>query len=71
VPDIDAEDLSFIQAFGRLSFGRPAGMGLGAIPLSEIIDYWYRVEQLDELDTWIDIVQAMDSIFLEFHRPKK
>ncbi|MCK9504696.1 MAG: hypothetical protein M0Q95_11005 [Porticoccaceae bacterium] len=63
--------MAFIQAFGRLSFSRPAGMVIGAIPLSEITYYWYRVEQLDDLDTWIDIMQAMDGIFLEFHSPKK
>lgn len=63
---------SIIRAFDRLSFSRPIGMSLGSIPLSEITGYWRNIDQLcGELEDWIDMVQAMDGIFLEFHAPKE
>ena len=61
-----------IRAFGRLSFSRPIGMTVGTIMLSEMIHYWQHVEKLvDELDDWIDMIQALDVIFIDYHKTKK
>jgi len=62
---------AIIKAFARLSFSRPVGMSLGTIALSEITGYWRNIERLiDQLDDWIDMIQSLDSIFIDFHRPK-
>jgi hypothetical protein len=62
---------AIIKAFARLSFSRPVGMSLGTIALSEITGYWLKVERLmDELEDWIDMIQALDSIFIDFHAQK-
>jgi len=61
-----------ILAFSRLSFSRPVGMAAGTIALSEITGYWRNVEKLcSELSDWIDIIQSLDSIFIEFHAHKE
>ena len=63
---------SIIKAFTRLSFSRPVGMGRGTIVLSEITGYWRNVESLlSELEDWIDMIQSLDNIYLEFHQPQE
>ena len=51
--------------FERLSRSRSSGMGLGSIPLSEIINYFDRVGFYDnDLEKFIEIIQAIDETFI-------
>jgi hypothetical protein len=49
---------------------RPVGMGIGPIPLTEILAYCelYDIEDRDEL---VRFVRAMDDEFLRFNAEKK
>jgi hypothetical protein len=54
---------------------RTAGVGGGGRTASRpkpIPGYWRNVESLlSELEDWIDMIQALDSIYIEFHQPQE
>jgi len=54
------------QAFFILSDSRNTGMGLGAIPLSEIESYMrlYGISGTDVIDGWLYLLREMDREFL-------
>ncbi len=65
LPDIHPLlDLPYVEAFYMLDSSRQAGMGLGAIPLSEITNLHDRI-QLGELKEFITIIQAADMAYLK------
>lgn len=58
----------YYRAFQVLSASRPIGMGgVGAIPVSEMMAYFGLAEVLDpdERDTYVKMIQALDSTYLK------
>ena len=53
----------YIKAFYALSGSRSNGMGIGAIPLSEILVYCEFYEE-DDPDMFVEIIQNADSVYL-------
>lgn len=43
-------------------------MDYGPIELSEIINYWKEVERIEPLIEFIDIMQALDQVFMEYRK---
>ena len=65
-PKTDEEVNWFLSVFNTLSNSRPVGMDYGALVLSEIIIYWEKVDQFGPLDEFIEIMHALDRIFLQY-----
>lgn len=65
LPDIDPIfDQPYVDAFYMLDSSRPMGMGLGAIPLSEITNLYDRI-QLGEEEEFMAIIQGADMAYLK------
>lgn len=63
----------YYKAFNLLSTSRQLGMGAaGAIPMSEMMAYFevFEVHDLDERETTITMIKALDSVYLK-HVNKK
>ena len=64
----------YYAAFNLLSSSRQLGMGaVGAIPMSEIAAYFemFEVHDLDERETTITMIKALDSVYLKHvNKPK-
>jgi hypothetical protein len=68
-PDVDSPDITmfeseYVNAFFTLTSSRQSGMGLGPIPLSEILAYCDFFEPEDP-ELLIHIIQRVDSAYLE------
>lgn len=57
-------DRPYVEAFEILSSSRQSGMGVGAIPLSEITNLYDRI-QLGEEEDFIYIIQSADKALLK------
>ncbi len=58
----------YYRAFNALSSSRQVGMGgVGPIPMSEMAAYFevFEVRDLEERDTYITMIQALDSVYLK------
>ena len=64
-PSADADTAWFVQAFSRLNRSRGGGMGPGPVALSEMCAYWREVGAIGPLDEFIDVIQALDGMWLE------
>lgn len=72
-PEVPRCCMTIVAAFGQLSAARPAGMGMSAIPPTEI-DAWQRLYGL-RLTPWeLDTLTAMDgaamSVYVESERKR-
>lgn len=68
-PDLYDDLIPIWESFWFLHPARPAGMDVGAIPLTEIIAYWREVVGVasrSELTEKVRLVRAMDKAFLEY-----
>ena len=64
-PEITILDREYIEAFYMLTSSRQSGMGIGAIPLSEIFGYADRhYSDEDEYDAFVSIIQSADSAYM-------
>ena len=71
-PEIDDSEIWFVSAFYDLSSCRSIGMGVGSIPYTAIIDYIYYWDLDTEIgDLLINIVTAMDSVYIEHVNKKR
>lgn len=68
-PDLIFTDEYYLTAFFKLSSSRQSGMGIGAIPLSEIIGYCEFIGD-NEPETFIDIIQHCDNTYMELEAAK-
>lgn len=68
-PELIFSDEYYLTAFFKLSGSRQNGMGIGAIPLSEIINYCEFLED-DDPETFIDIIQHCDNTYMELEAEK-
>lgn len=60
------------RAFYTISRSRQAVMGIGYIPLSAIVDYSNNVGHVeDTVQDFIEIIYAMDDLYVEHHVNKK
>lgn len=60
------------RAFYTISRSRQAVMGIGYIPLSAIVDYSNNVGHVeDTVQDFIEIIYAMDDIYVAHHVNKK
>ena len=69
-PELDEGVILFWNAFQMLSPSRSVGMGVGCIPLSEILAFcdMADVRGVDERIEFVRVIQAMDAVFLK-HKP--
>lgn len=64
-PEITILDREYIEGFYMLTSSRQSGMGIGAIPLSEIFGYADRhYSDEDEYDAFVSIIQAADNAYI-------
>lgn len=63
-PELEFWEVEFVEIFYRLTSSRASSMGVGAIPLSEIITYADFFNIPDPLD-FIKIIQEADSAYLD------
>jgi hypothetical protein len=71
--NLPPELLFLFRQFVRLSDHRPAGMGVSAIPFTEIEAHWriyLKDEEIMPLDEFSDFMTMLDGIYLEHHRAK-
>lgn len=68
-PELIFTDEYYLTAFFKLSSSRQNGMGIGAIPLSEIIRYCEFLEDT-EPETFIEIIQHCDNVYMELEAEK-
>lgn len=68
-PELSANGYYYLNAFYRLNSSRSVGMGVGAIPLSEITNYCVYFEE-DEPFIFIEIIQGIDSKYLSLRNKK-
>jgi hypothetical protein len=60
--------VEYYRAFHTLSSSRPMGMGgVGPIPISEVLAYFevFEVRDPDERETYVTMIQALDSVYLQ------
>ena len=55
----------YLKVYNRLSRSRSMN---GTIPLSEILAYANNIELISSIDEFIDVINMIDSIQVEFHR---
>ena len=66
-PELESWEVEYVEYFYLLSSSRASGMGVGAIPLSEILmccDFF----GITPAEDFIRIMQTADSAYLEEHR---
>ncbi len=68
-PNLSFGDEFYLNSFFRLSSSRSVGMGVGNIPLSEIILYCDWIEE-SEPEVFVEIIQFMDSVYLDLQNKK-
>ncbi len=54
----------YLDAFRELSTCRPAGLDLGAIPFTAVVEY-SKVYELEDFDDFFYIIRSMDNTFLK------
>lgn len=64
MPELMPWESSYVEAFYKLSSSRQSGMGLGAIPYSEITNYCDFWNESDP-ELFIYIIQKSDNAYLE------
>lgn len=69
VPDVDPPEIThfeseYVSAFFMLTGSRQSGMGLGSIPLSEILKYCEFFEPEDP-ELLVHVIQRVDSAYLK------
>lgn len=64
-PVFTPEDHWYINTFYTLNLSRQSGMSLGAIPISEITNYYNEFEMIDSKRCFLKVMQALDSVYLE------
>lgn len=71
-PDVQRHLIPIWAAFWFLSPSRSSGMGIGGIPLAEILAYcaWKEVGPPDWRDHLVSCVRAMDVAYLNHHHEK-
>jgi hypothetical protein len=69
-PELDSEQRWYFQAYGVLSRSRAGGFGPGPVRLSEIIEYWHFIARIGSLGDFVEIMQALDSEYLD-HQAEK
>lgn len=60
----------YLKDFYTLSSSRQSGMGLGAIPVSEILKFCEHFN-IPDSDDFLYVIQKIDNAYLEFHREKQ
>jgi hypothetical protein len=70
-PTVENAFRFYEDAFWRLNNDRALGFGIGPIPFSSIDRYAqrYRIVDLDEFETFLTIIKALDSEYLRLHAP--
>lgn len=70
-PEHDEEVNAWLQAYWRLRKGTHAGMAINPIMLSDLVLYFNQVNWFcSELEAWIDIMQAVDNVYLDYSNKK-
>lgn len=65
-PELDSSSMLYLYFFNQLSSCRSVGMGIGPIPWTAIITYAeFREFNYRETITFVNIIQLLDSVFLE------
>lgn len=62
-PKLDMFVEKYVDAFYKLDSSRQIGMGVGAIPLSEILNYCEFLKESDA-DFFISIIQKIDKAYI-------
>lgn len=70
MPEIEYWERPYIEAFYTLSGSRQVGMGVSAIPISEIIIYCDYFDEPDP-ELFLYLMQRMDSAYLEEYSKKQ
>lgn len=69
-PELEFHEELYLKDFYTLSSSRQSGMGLGAIPVSEILKFCEHFE-IPDSDDFLYVIQKIDNAYLEFHRDKQ
>jgi hypothetical protein len=74
-PDVHLPpELTYIlQQFAALSQHRPAGMGISAIPFTEIEAHWriyLKEDEVMSLQEFADWITLLDEVVMDYHRKK-
>jgi hypothetical protein len=71
-PELDEFLIPYWKAFQVLSSSRQIGMGIGAIPLTEIEAYMriYGIEDQEEREDMVYLIGEMDRVFIEYCNKK-
>ena len=64
-PELDAETVWYLSTFHLLSPSRSTGFGVGAIPLSEIINYGLVFDIIHDLESFCHIINRIDAAYIK------
>ena len=70
-PELESWEVEYVECFYMLNSSRASGMGVGAIPLSEILGYcsFFGVEEPRD---FIKVIHAADNAYLnEYNKSKE
>lgn len=70
-PELDIWLVDYVKAFNVLSSSRQVGMSVGAIPLSEIVQYCTIINETD-IDFFVTVIRKADNAYMDYvNRDKK
>ena len=72
-PPLNYAESHYMRVFTDLSRSRPVGMGVSAIPISEIKSYcdYFGITDLNERADLLFIIQQMDEQFISYCNSKQ
>lgn len=71
-PELEFFDEYYLKIFYRLTSSRQVGMGMAAIPISEILEYNDKYLQDDDVEMLLDVIQAADNAYLtEYYKEQE
>lgn len=65
-PELSVGAREYVSMFYRLTGSRPVGMGVGAIPMSELLIYADYAE-IDDTEMYLDIILSADATYLKLY----
>lgn len=64
-PEVDDHLVVFWEAFWFLCPGRPVGMSVGAIPLTEVICYLKDIAEITDIQKGVYLIRLLDIEYLK------
>lgn len=69
-PELEEYQSWYVEDFYRLTGSRQSGMGVGAVPVSEILIYGEKLG-VGDLEEFLEVMQALDNAYLDEYNQKQ